>query len=354
MDEAARILKESDPTLRAAVEWALELDSPDIPMERVAEWQRWLNQHPRHALAFERIEKLLGRADRIRAVPWPTRSELAADDYDGSIPVSARARAATPARANRESFRWMLAAAASVVLALGGLFVAGYPRSIHITGLLSYDRIETRAGGTQKVVLADGSAIDVSGQSTLRATLTRSARDITLESGEAFFRVAKDAQRPFIVHAGSTAITAVGTAFNVRRAEDRVVVAVSEGAVQITANGEAAVSQDSRLHAGEQAYTKRAGAALEKVKIDVGSVAGWRDGRLQYLDEPLVSVAADVGRNTGRQIRIADASLGQLHITSTVLERNLEGWLQSLEEAFPIKVVRSPDGSITLTAKSAQ
>lgn len=353
MDEASRVLKESDPALRAAVEWALELDSPDIPMDRVAEWQRWLNQHPRHAHAFERIEKLLGCADRIRAITWPTRSELAADDYDGSIAVSAHARAAIPRRANQGRFRWILAAAASVVLALGGLFVAGYPRSIHLPGLLSYDRIETRAGGTQKVVLADGSAIDVSGQSTLRATLTRSARDITLESGEAFFRVAKDAQRPFIVRAGSTAITAVGTAFNVRRAEDRVVVAVSEGAVQVTANG-ATVSQENRLHAGEQAYTKRNGAALEKVKIDVGSVAGWRDGRLQYLEEPLVSVAADVGRNTGRQIRVADASLGQLHITSTVLEHNLDGWLKSLEEAFPVMVIRNSDGSITLAARSAK
>jgi transmembrane sensor len=232
-----------------------------------------------------------------------------------------------------------------VLIAATLLFFAGYPRQIDLPGILSFNRVETAAGGTQKVTLADGSAIDVSGKSALRATLTRHARDITLERGEAFFRVAKDPARPFTVRAGATVITAVGTAFNVRRSGERVVVAVAEGVVRI-----AGPSQTAQLQAGEQLSTERPGAALEKAPIDAASVAGWRDGRLRYLNEPLGSVVADVGRYTARDIEIADPALGELRITGTVLEHNLDGWLQSLEEAFPVVIAKNADGSITIAA----
>jgi transmembrane sensor len=351
MDEAARIGKESDPRLRAAAEWALELDSPDVPVERVAAWQHWLHQDPRHAEAFDRIDKLMSRAGRVRAVTWPTREQIAADDYDGSIPVSAHAKAAARFDGVARKARWRAALAAGVVLAIIATLLSGQPRSIHFPGLVSYDRIETRPGGTQKVVLADGSAIDVSGRSTLRATLTRSARRITLDDGEAFFRVAKDARRPFTVQAGATVVTAIGTAFNVRCAGERVVVAVAEGSVRISTPGKAEMVQSAELNAGEQAIAKHAGAPLDTVAVDARAVAGWREGRLQYLDEPLASIAADVGRYTARHIEVTDPALRELRVTGTVLEGNLEGWLLSLEEAFPLTVDHRANGSIRISPR---
>lgn len=356
-----RLAQENDPLLHAAAQWAIELGSAELSLERMTEWQRWLNQDPRHAVAFERIERLLGGVERIDTVPWPTPAELAADDYDGSIPVSAHRSRQPPAAANpaigRRASRWgnrwarkgvWAAAAASVVLAVTGILLSGYPRSIHLPGLLAFDRIATQAGGTQKIVLTDGSAIDLSGETALRATLTSGARNITLGSGEAFFRVAKDATRPFIVHAGDTSVRAVGTAFNVRRAGDRVVVAVAEGTVLVSTPGKAAELQTAQVTAGEQTIATSSAAPLQKIAIDTRSVAGWRNGRLQYLDEPLASVAADVGRYTARAIEVNDARLRDLRITSTVLENNIDGWLQSLEAAFPVTVERHTDGSVTI------
>jgi transmembrane sensor len=353
MDKTERISNESDPRLRAAAEWALELDSPDVPVERVAAWQHWLNQNPRHAEAFDRIDKLMSRAGRIRDVTWPTREQIAADEYDGSVPVSAHAKAQVPSdNGARQVPRWRAALAAGVALAIIASLLSGQPRSIHFPGLVSYDRIETRPGGTQKVVLADGSAIDVSGRSTLRATLTRSARRITLDDGEAFFRVAKDARRPFTVQAGATVVTAIGTAFNVRCSGERVVVAVAEGSVRISAPGKADVVQSAQLDAGEQAIAEHAGAHLDTVAVDARAVAGWREGRLQYLDEPLASIANDVGRYTARHIEITDPALRDLRVTGTVLESNLDGWLLSLEEAFPLTVEHRANGSIRISPKT--
>lgn len=360
-----RLAQENDPLLHTAAQWAIELGSAELSLERMTEWQLWLNQDPRHADAFARIERLLGSVEHIDTVSWPTPAQLAADDYDGSIPVSAHRSRQAPAaahpttrrRTSRRGNHWarhgMWAAAASVVLAVTGVLLSGYPRSIHLPGLLAFDRVTTQAGGTQKIVLTDGSAIDLSGETALRATLTSGARNITLDSGEAFFRVAKDAGRPFIVHAGDTSVRAVGTAFNVRRAGDRVVVAVAEGTVLVSTPGKTAELQTAQITAGEQTIVKSSASPLEKIAIDTRSVAGWRNGRLQYLDEPLASVAADVGRYTARTIEVTDPRLRDLRITSTVLENNIDGWLQSLEAAFPVAVERHTDGSVTIAARAA-
>lgn len=319
-----------DDVMREAVEWVVELSSAEVSMERVVEWQRWLKQSPHHAQEFSRIEAMLGRVEKIRNIPWPSEAELAADGTVGFRP------------GRRFEIPFAIAAGLALVCAL--LILGGYPRALNVPGVVSIDRVETPAGGTQKILLADGSAVDVSGKSRLRATLTRHAREITLERGEAFFRVANDPARPFVVHAGKTSITAIGTAFNVRRSGERVVVAVAEGSVRI-----AAPDFDTQLHAGEQASAERRAGSLEKTAIDTDSVAGWRDGRLRYLNEPLGIVVADVGRYTARDIQIADPALKQLRITGTVLEHNLDGWLTSLEEAFPVAAIRNPDASIVIT-----
>lgn len=354
MDEPTRKLAaESDPVLRAATDWALELDSSELTIERTAEWQRWLNEDPRHARAFERVEKLLSRVEQIHSPPWPTQAQLEADDYDGSIPVGARRRRSRPRPFSSTTSAWALALAASIVLLLAGMFVLGYPRSIHLPGMLAIDRVATPAGGTQRIVLTDGSAVEVSGKSTLRATFTPGARRITLESGEAFFRVAKDSTRPFTVFAGTTTIRALGTAFNVRRAGDRIVVAVAEGTVWISSPDGTRKVRTAELDAGQQTIARPSDAPLEKVAIDTRSVAGWRNGRLQYLDEPLASVAEDVGRYTARDIEITDPALRDLRVTSTVLESNIDSWLHSLEAIFPVSVQRHVDGSVTISPRPA-
>ncbi|MBL8271971.1 FecR/PupR family sigma factor regulator, partial [Steroidobacter sp.] len=157
MDEPTRTVDENDPVLREAAQWAVELDSPDISLERMAQWQLWLSQDPRHAREFERIEQLLSRAGQIRTVPWPTQAELATDDdttlsASSNANVSANAAVVIATRANNRKLQWGFALAASVALVVGALVFSGHPRSINLPGLLSYTRVDTQAGGTQKVV----------------------------------------------------------------------------------------------------------------------------------------------------------------------------------------------------------
>jgi len=91
----------------------------------------------------------------------------------------------------------------------------------------------TAIGETSNVSLSDGSVIALGGDTQIRVALSENLRAIELTRGEALFKVAKDAARPFKVRAGNATIIAVGTEFNVERDSDRAVVSVTEGRVEV-------------------------------------------------------------------------------------------------------------------------
>jgi transmembrane sensor len=115
--------------------------------------------------------------------------------------------------------RRMLAAAA--VLLLVGVSFWAYRTQHRLQ--MSSDRqdsiwVSTVSGETKKMVLPDGSVIQLNANSRLGylRAFTGTNRDVNLETGEAFFQVASDAHRPFIVHAGGLHTTVLGTSFNIR------------------------------------------------------------------------------------------------------------------------------------------
>jgi transmembrane sensor len=208
-----------------------------------------------------------------------------------------------------------------------------------------------------QVTLPDGSQVNLGGRSKLSVDFTRNARDVRLESGEAFFAVQKDATRPFRVHVLDGVVTAVGTAFDVRTTNDRVLVAVAEGTVQVNGSGptlpRGAEASFAPPDPGARPVTRlRRGEAVDFVNrpenhtleaavvthVDPAEPARWRDGWLVYRDEPLRNVLADIGRYTDRNIIIAQSLSEGPHFTGAVFKDSIIEWLESLPNAFPVTV----------------
>ncbi|MBL8268173.1 FecR family protein, partial [Steroidobacter sp.] len=279
----------------------------------------------------------------------PRWKESVRDRYDPTEPVSKWHQQRT-----RKRLGYALAASTLVAT------VAGLSQLPVVLNLMapSHTTVQTGIGEQQQLRLSDGSILTVGARSWVTVALTDQQRDITLQSGEAFFDVAKDAQRPFVVHAGGTEVTAVGTQFNVRRSSEQVVVSVSEGIVQVASepgagsNAESATAAPVQLTAGNRVNIESNGSAPAAETVDAASVGGWREGRLQYINEPLRTVLADVHRYTLRDIEIADADVGALRITGTVFSNDVDGWLRTLEMSFPVRVTIGPSGSFVL--KSTQ
>ncbi|MEJ1963522.1 MAG: FecR domain-containing protein [Gammaproteobacteria bacterium] len=121
----------------------------------------------------------------------------------------------------------------------------------------------TPVGGLASVPMEDGSRITLNTDSQIRVDLTVKERRVELQQGEAFFEVAHDASRPFIVRAGNKRVIAVGTRFSVRREANDVRVVVTEGKVRVETEGDPSSTSPEPLVAGTVAQASSAGVLVQ-------------------------------------------------------------------------------------------
>jgi transmembrane sensor len=205
----------------------------------------------------------------------------------------------------------------------------------------------------EPATLPDGSSLLLSAKATADVDFTSESRQITLSPGaEAYMRVRHDTARPFIVRAGAMTVTAVGTAFDVRRDADHVIVTVEEGTILATAVGPNGPTQwrvgpDYQVDYSDDVRN----AAVSRV--DTQAALRWRDGELAYDDAPLDTVIADVNRYSTVHIVARDPAIGRLRYTGTVFVASVKDWVKALEAQYPIHASFAPDGEIELESPAA-
>lgn len=264
---------------QAAADWVVRMT--------VAEWsdadedalQGWLAADSRHKGALLQAQAL-----------WTTL-----EDYDEAI-----ARDAMP-KDRRVTRRWLVAG--------GGTAIAA---SLATAVLVSRGQhYSTAVGEIRRVPLSDGSIASINTDSALEVAMASSRREIKLTKGEAWFQVAKDPARPFVVATGRVRVQAVGTAFSVRRRDGGADILVTEGVVEAWADG--AEGHVIRLGAGESAFVSD-DAAIRPVDPKPGGVdrsLAWRSGKIDLASTPLEEAAAEFNRYNIRQIEIADRALAK-------------------------------------------
>lgn len=351
-------------TLQAA-EWLLELQRRDVEVERILAWQAWMAADARHKDAFDRLQEIQECVGRIESLPWPTDREVAEDresdlalanplsDRIGDsyhLAISTAARSSTEDRVRpRRRRAWIAGLAASLLTVAVALSIVAPRVGFDLPAVAGFNDsvIQTDIGELRRVQLADGSTMTLGGFTRVSVDMSEHARRIILARGEAFFEVAKDPNRPFVVEVDDTAIRAVGTAFDVRRAGSQVSVSVAEGIVEVldTRNQSGSNTPDTlhqavtRLSAGQSIqFEPKSVQPPPPVVVDADTVAAWRNGQRQYLAEPLANVIADLNRYSTRQITIEDPTLSEMAITGSIFERDIERWVKSLEVALPVEV----------------
>jgi transmembrane sensor len=332
----------------AAGEWLLRLQDDDLDPEEFAAWLHWYEADPLNRVAFEEMQSAFESANSLAA---DDRSEWARElIHDTREPAAAPAGKARFIQAR-------YAIAASVVAVAAGAFAwqAWFDDepSQTITTTLQTPRATHRI---EK--LPDGSTVQLGARSSISLSFSRDARYLVLESGEAFFSVAKDAARPFVVQAGSVAVHAVGTEFNVRRDGETTIVSVREGKVDIvkgvlnagaSPGAPHAPTSPVRLSAGEQVAARDPESGLSIKTISPQAIAAWQKGRLEFADEPLRQVIATVNRYSSREIVLTDQSLGALRITGTVGEDRINEWTRALPAIFPVRIVEVSNETVLIS-----
>ena len=267
--ESARQVEE------AAVRWLWRLDREGRAPEREAELESWLQGDPRRRGAFLQAEASWRLLDRVALGPART------GDQPGLL-----------ARRN------LLIGGAAIAASLAGLGLG--------LVLTSARRISTAIGEVRRLPLGDGSVAAVNTRSMIQVSFHPRQRTIRLNSGEAWFQVAKDAGRPFVVEAGNVRVRAVGTAFSVRRRRSGADVIVTEGMVETwSLRGEDRMLQ---LAAGEAAFVNADPAIASTITpgVDVDRKLAWREGKIDLNGETLAEAVDEFNRFNQSQLVIRE------------------------------------------------
>ncbi len=274
----------SDQIADQAIAWHLRQDGMDA-----SGWGRfveWLEADPRHGEAYDR----LALADGVLG------------DLPAAVPqlVPANDRGTPGWRATR----WLGAATACAAAAAAVIFMA-FPAKPDL------QTIQTAAGETRQLALADGSRIEIAGGSRLQIDRAQ-PRQVIVERGEALFHVRHDAADPFIVRSGKLEVQDVGTVFNIARDGSRFSVAVAEGSVLFQPRGEAVT-----LTAGATLEAREDRQQVELGRVDPGLVGGWRTGRLSFSETPVSEILREIERLYGTRL-VADGDLSARKVTGII------------------------------------
>jgi transmembrane sensor len=299
--------------LRSAGEWVQRLNESSA--EAVSEqWLQWCKSDPLNLPAFEQMQRLWNA--------FPGASET---DFHPQQPAS---------RLTQRSRLMALAASVLLLVGAAGWFALHYPEVQVLT---------TPVGEVRHFDLADGSHLDLAPDSRVSTRFTLSRRAVKLERGQAFFEVAHNALRPFIVSVNGLTVTAVGTAFDVRIGPSNTLVTVSEGRVSVAPGAQA---QTVRAGVGERVTFSKSAQRLTLATIDPKVAGSWRGGTLQFVSEPLADVVGAVNRYSASPITVAPA-FQQTRFTGTVSPVNVHDFLKALEQIYAIDVVdQGADGML--------
>lgn len=303
----------------AAAAWFVRLrDEPGAERHRAA-FETWRDTDPAHAEAYREMERLWAGLDQLDRSPGGRNGVEKAQNTTTTPALPGRRRAL---------YR-MAAASAAVATGIGGYILISPGQSAdHRTGM----------GEQREIILKDGSTAHLNSATAISTDFSADRRRITLHSGEAYFEVAKDAERPFIVEAAIGRVKSLGTAFSVRRTDSAVDVIVAESAVAVTGRQPDALV----LSAGQHVRVTDSGLG-EVANVDAKRKLAWRRGRLIFDNQPLGEVLADLERYRRGRIVVLDDKVGALPVTGSFAITDTDATLETIERTLPVRLYRLSD-----------
>jgi transmembrane sensor len=303
-----------------AFEWASKIDGGLSPAEQ-AELNAWL------------------AADSKRE--W----QLASYQYfyaqvRGSVPVLAEEGrldgARTQPRRLKSTRAWASALATAAALALGAFLVANRA-----------DEIATAAATRNSVVLTDGTRADLNARTDLEVRMRRNERVVRLRNGEAFFAVARDESRPFLVETDAGVVRVTGTEFNVRvDGPGGVEVTVLEGSVSVRTADKS--GQQFQLKPRDQVVLTPGRATTAVLSTTAAeNLVAWREGRIVFDETPLHEACARFASFHNRTV-VVDPAIANLTIGGRYTLDDFDDFIVSLERSLPVKARKGDNGLLRL------
>jgi transmembrane sensor len=309
-------------------------------MEQV-ELQTWLKESPENEQYFEALKRI-----------WTESAEAApALDVNTDVAwakIKQRIHVPKPLTVKWLSMGNMLRAAAAILL----LFTV-----FQFLNKTETPQEQTYAADTkiEKTTLTDGSAITLNKKSSVTTVFSKKERRVRM-TGEAYFAVAKDAEKPFVIDVNSLEVKVVGTAFKIDNLSqlDKIIVVVDEGIVEVKGKNEV-----KRLMKNQKAvYDIVSGNFVEVKENDDANAMAFKSRELIFENTALKEVVAKINEFYSTPVEIVSRSIENCPISSPFHFDK-----QSLDEILDIILttyelgewkVEKKDGKIFLSGKGCE
>lgn len=311
--------------VQRAAEWMARLWADDASDEDRAACARWRAEHPRHELAWSRLQAF---DDKLRSVPGGIARHTLADTS-----------AASPAPRRRAmqllGFMAMAGGIAHVVRGTDAWQIAAASHG-------------TARGEVREITLPDGTQVVLASASAIDLRFDGAERLILLRAGEILVTTAPDPQstpRPLRVRSRHGTVQALGTRFTLRQEDEQSRVAVFEGAVEV--RPARAPGQVVRVEAGQGAVFS--GDLAQPPVAAQESAAAWARGVLVADNMPLGELVAELARYRTGLLR-CDPQVAGLRVTGVFSLRDTDRALHNLALGLPVQVVSRTRYWVTVQA----
>jgi transmembrane sensor len=307
----------SHASLEQAAQWYVQLHDQQNGEQDRERWQAWLAQSGEHQQAWRYVERVGQRFAALEA------------DQQHAAGHVLRNTARSPI-SRRQTVKSLLILASGSLLGWSAWRQTSLPDTL---GRWTAD-LATDTGETRESLLSDGSRTWLNALSALNVRFDGAQRLLLLRSGEVLIDTAKDSRRPFLVQTAQGQMRALGTRFSVRQEEQRTLLNVYEGAVEVrTLHGQVQIVEAGQQLAFTEYHTPPATPAA------AGREA-WRRGVLLADNLPLGQLIEELGRYRPGHLA-CDPAIAGLPVMGSFPLKDTDQALRLLEAALPIRVQKT-------------
>ncbi len=368
MNEKLQLDKTHDLTAEACG-WIAQLESESMKSDDLAAFKEWIERSPAHKKEIKRLAHLSSELNVLTDMTLPLKT---AADHRRKLSI-------LDLKVSRPKLHYVMGMVCLITVMFFSDYLINNKANTSNQPLL----YTTEIGGHRTILLSDGSVLDLNTDSEIEVDYNAQRRKVRLLKGEAFFQVAHNADRPFIVYAGEKAVRAVGTAFVVRLMPKKFEVTVTEGKIELShaVNSEQSSNGNDKiklniaakaqkisstqkvplyLNAGETVLSDKSNQNQLLAEL-VATVSerqirrklSWQDGLLDFSDTPLIEVINDLSRYTSMKIEISDPELRELKFGGLFRTNELKALFDALETTFDIKIERINDKHVRISRISS-
>jgi len=220
-----------------------------------------------------------------------------------------------------------------------GLFIGIYVTSLNSKTDPVYYAAHSPKGSVSEMILPDGSVIFLNADSKIRYSIEgeNGIREVFL-TGEAWFEVAKNKERPFVVHTPFYDVNVTGTQFNVKAYETdkEVSTTLEEGQVIIQSSENYKLAEVVVLKPGEQMVLNTETNAASIKTVNTKWFTSWKDNKLIFVNMNLKELIVLLERKYGVEIDVKKKEILDLHFDGTIKNETIIEILEIIKKTLPI------------------